>query len=163
MLHYEKLLKAENKTVNDLPPEIKKKINGLKLCINTAKRNPNSQKAAESVEKNDLLIADAIQTWLEKDLPEPPPAETEEEKEAKRLAKEKEDKEKADAAKKEADAAAVMTARNTIVEKMNAHPQRAIEKSDLTNILGREPGKKETIGDLKLYQVYLTTKYKAER
>ncbi len=52
---------------------------------------------------------------------------------------------------------------NKIVAIMNADSQRSIESVKLEELLGRKPEKNETIGDLKLYKVYLTQKYKLDR
>lgn len=178
MLKYETLLKEEGVKTESLPKEIKQKISGLKLTVGRMAKNPALQ---ENVDRQDIAIADMIQTFLEKDLPEPTPAaapaatkkpvepkETPEEIAAKKEKADADAKEKA-AAKVKADAEAselaeknkVTELQNQIVTKMNASSTRSIERSDLENILGRKVSDKETVGTLRLYKAYLTTRYKA--
>jgi len=176
-MHYEALLKEEGKTVKDLPQAIKMKINFLNGDLKKLQANPKDAKLKEKCGSNDVLIADAIQTWLEKDLPPIAPvddaAKIKADEEAKAATEEatrvkaEEDAEaqkKADAdalkAKEEADAIAeqntITEIQNTIVAKMNASPGRYILKTELATILGREPKDNEKIGQLNLCQVYLS-------
>lgn len=157
MLHYELLLSEEKINLSDLPKEIKQKITTLKVTIGRSSKSPDNKTFKDSVEKQDLAIANDIQTWIDSQ----EPTETEDQKKAREAkeAKEKADKEAAD--NEASTKAKEMEMRNAIVTKMNAHPQRAIERADLTAILGRNPADKEKIGDLKLYRVYLTQKWKA--
>lgn len=171
MLKYEELLQEEVVNKADLPKEIKQKIQGLNLTISVATKDPKNQSKQDNVTRGDLEICDMIQNWIEKDLPAPPPptpAETPAEKEARETAeakaKEDNDKAKADSDKAAAEqetANKVTAMQNEIVTIMNASASRTIEKSQLTNILGRGPADKETIGTLKLSKMYLTTRYKA--
>ena len=176
-MHYENLLKEEGKTVKDLPQAIKMKINFLNGDLKKLAANPTDAKLKEKVGSNDVLIADAIQTWLEKDLP--PVAKVDDaakikaDEEAKAASEEaarvkaEEDAEaqkKADAdaqkAKEEADAIteqnAITELQNTIVAKMNASSGRYILKTELATLLGREPEDNERIGQLNLCSVYLS-------
>lgn len=107
MLHYEKLLKEEGKTVKDLPKEIKTKISFLTMDLKKLSEKP-SDSLKERCGRNDLLIADMIQTFLEKDLPPAGGDDAQEKEEAELKAKaDAEAKEKSDAeAKEKADAEA---------------------------------------------------------
>lgn len=154
MYEYEKLLQEEGKSVSDLPKEIKAKLTGLKLLIGKVAKNPSLQ---ANITKQDLLIADMIQTWIENSVPK----ETAEQK-ATREKNESDAKLKADAEIKElADKNKITQIQNDIVTKMNASRDRSIERNDLVNILGRPVSDKETVGSLRLYKAYLTTRYKA--
>ena len=162
MLNYEKLLKEQGKTVKDLPQAIKMKINFLNGDLKKLAANPKDAKLKEKCGSNDILIADAIQTWLEKDLP--PVAPIDDEAKIKADADAKAAQEKADAEAKEAQEKADENAKqnklvelqNTIVEKMNASSNRSILKTDLEVLLGRTAGDSERIGQLNLCQVYLS-------
>ncbi len=153
MLKYETIISEEKINVADLPKEIKQKINGIKMSIAKLEKNPTSAAIKDSVDRNDVVIADSIQTWLEKDLPAP---KSDEEKlklkEAADAAAKDEEKNKLDAATKEM--------ANKIIDIMNADSSRCIEKTKLAEILGRTPAREEDIAGLRLYQVYLTQRYK---
>jgi len=179
MLNYEQLLKDESKSKADLPKEIKQKINGMNLPLSNLAKDPDNKSRQETVTRLDVAICDLIQSWIEADLPDAPQAETAEEKQAREKAeadaqKQKADdeakadaeKEKADAEKAKSDAELaesnrVTAMQNEIVTILNASGSRTIEKASLTNILGRGPADKETIGTLRLAKIYLTTRYKA--
>lgn len=140
MFAYEELMKESGLTKSSLPKEIKGKIQGLTLSASRAST------PADKIKTQDLLICDAIQNFIEKDLPE---AETETpERKAER-----------DSEVTRTQIVAIQTA---IVNKINSVNGRWITKADLAAIIGRTPANKETIGDLKLYKVYLTEKYKAQ-
>lgn len=77
-LKYLELMKANDLTVNDLPKEIKLKINALKPTI--ARYNNSSPKSTplfEAIVKQDVGIAEMIADFIERDLPDAP-EETEE-------------------------------------------------------------------------------------
>lgn len=177
MLHYEKLLSEEGKTVKDLPKAISMKINFLGADLKKLAANPKDAKLKEKCGSADVLIADAIQTWLEKDLPAVAPVDDEAKKKADAEAKaateeaarvkaeeDAEAQKKADAdalkAKEEADKIAadnaIMELQNSIVAKMNASSSRAILKTDLDALLGRSAKDNERIGQLNLCQVYMS-------
>jgi len=79
-LKYLELMKANDLTVNDLPKEIKLKINALKPTIARYNNsNPKSTPLFEAVVKQDVGIAEMIADFIERDLPDAP-EETEEEK-----------------------------------------------------------------------------------
>ena len=184
MLNYEKLLQEEGKVVKDLPQSIKMKINFLNGDLKKLAANPKDAKLKEKCGSNDILIADAIQTWLEKDLPPVAQVDAEAQKKAdaeakaaqeKADAEAKETQEKADAeskaAQEKADAEAkeaqeradaiaeqnkITELQNTIVQKMNASSNRSISKTDLEALLGRTASDSERIGQLNLCQVYLS-------
>lgn len=178
MNHYQTLLTENGKTVNDLPREIKLKINAYGAQVSKYTKAGTLDKYKENLEKQDIIIADAIQTFLEKDLPASAPKETDEQKaqrekmEAEAAKKAKEDKEAADkkraeeeaeAAKKKAEEdakAATMAIRNEIVKKANADKERLVHKRDLKAILGREPKSRETVMDISLVQLWMSEKYK---
>jgi len=177
MLKYEELLKEEGKTTKDLPKSITMKINFLSGDIKKLAANPKDAALKEKVGRNDILIADAIQTWLEKDLPPVALVDDEAKKKAEDEAKaatEEAERVKAEEgkaaqakadeealkAKEEADKVAAENAivelQNTIVTKMNASSTRSILKTDLETILGRTANDSERIGQLNLCQVYLS-------
>lgn len=183
MLNYEKLLKEEGKTTKDLPKAITMKINFLNADVKKLAANPKDAVLKEKCGRNDVMIADAIQTWLEKDLPPIAPlppvvpvddaakikadadakaateeaarVKAEEDAEAQKVAE-------ADAlkAKEEAEEIAkgnaIVELQNTIVTKMNASNSRAILKTDLEALLGRTANDSERVGQLNLCQVYLS-------
>ena len=159
---FEKLLKANGKTSSDLPKELKLKINGFKLTIGKLAKNPTSPTLIDSVKRQDITLADAIQTFLENGLPESAPKETEEEKQAKIDAAKKAE-EIAKKAKEDAEAEAAKNSetelRNKVVQKLNSSPDRYISASELESILGKKPEKKLAIGDLKLCEVYLCPRF----
>ena len=184
MLHYEQLLKDENKSVSDLPKEIRSKITSLNLPLGHLKKDPKNKAKQDNVERQDLAIAALIQDWIDTlEVPETPEeklareekeaadlaakekaaADKKSEKEKEKMDKEKADKETADKEAADQQSANDLEARNKIVTIMNASSVRAITKVELTEILGRVPAAEEKIGDLHLYNVYLTERYKAKR
>jgi len=141
MYQYEELMKENGLTKADLPKEIKSKIQGLTLSASRAST------PADKIKSHDILICDAIQTFIERDYPDSD-SQTPEQK-----------------AEKEAEVTRtqIVAIQTAIVNKINSVDGRWITKADLAAIIGRTPADKETIGDLKLYRVYLTEKYKAQR
>ena len=145
MYQYEELMKKNDLTKSDLPKEIKGKIQGLTLSASRAST------PADKIKSQDILICDAIQTFIERDLPE----------EVVETPQQKAEREAAAAA--EVTRTQIVAIQTAIVNKINSVDGRWITKADLAAIIGRTPADKETIGDLKLYRVYLTEKYKAQR
>lgn len=68
-LEYQTLLDEENLTLEDLPMEIRKRINVLKPLIAKYNDNP-SEKMKQAIIKSDVEIAEMIADFIEKDLPE---------------------------------------------------------------------------------------------
>jgi hypothetical protein len=166
-MHYEDTLQQNGKAYSDLPTNLKQKINALKAQISKAAKSANPEKSKDVIEKQDIAIADAIQNWVEKDLPAPPPAETEEQKaarlEAEEAKKKEEEKKKSEEEAKrveEENKNALMAIRNEIVKKANADSERLIHTRDLQAILGRKPGSKERVADITLVKIWMSEKYK---
>ena len=140
MYEFEKLLSENGLAKSDLPSEIKNKIKGLALSAS------RSSTPADKIKTQDLLICDSIQNFIEKDLPNSD-TETPEQKAHK---------------DQEANRTQIVALQTAIINKINTCNGRWITKSELASIIGRTPADKEVIGDLKLYRVYLTEKYKAQ-
>jgi len=68
-LEYQTLLDEQDLTVEELPIEIRKRINVLRPLIAKFNTNP-SEKMKQSIIKNDVEIAELIADHIEKDLPE---------------------------------------------------------------------------------------------
>jgi len=64
------LLEEEELNVNDLPQEIKNKINGLRMLHSRYKNNPK-QNIYETLLQNDIKICDMIQDWLDEEVEAP--------------------------------------------------------------------------------------------
>jgi hypothetical protein len=139
---YEKLIEEEEINVQELPKPIKQKINVLSMQKAKYIQKPTANKL-ESIKVEDAHIADMIQSWLEKDLPDPieepivtpaanepppPPAKTEAE-----LAKEKAEAEAAEKAEAELKAKQAVEAKfkETIAK------DGSITAAELKQILGR--------------------------
>lgn len=72
-LKYLELMTDNNLTVNDLPKDIKVKINALKPTIARYNNsNPKSKALFEAVVKQDVGIAEMIADFIERDLPDAP-------------------------------------------------------------------------------------------
>ena len=70
-LRYLELMTENNLTVNDLPKEIKLKINALKPTIARYNNsNPKSKPLEDAIIKQDIGIAEMIADYIERDLPE---------------------------------------------------------------------------------------------
>lgn len=166
MLKYEQLLKEEGKTVAELPNEIKAKIRTINMAVAKAAKNPANPNFQASVTKQDILIADSIQTFIEAGLPSKPVGEPEAQKAEKEAERVKAEAQKADeekAAEAEKAKNVVMEYRNQIVAKMNAHSMRYIDRHSLCGILGREPNFRENVGDLNIVKVVMVPgMYRAE-
>jgi hypothetical protein len=71
-LPHEVLLAEEKLSVKDLPANIAAKVKGIRAIMRmNYKKNP--ERYNDSVIKNSYETADLIQTWIERDLPEPEP------------------------------------------------------------------------------------------
>lgn len=68
-LEYQALLEEEKLSLEDLPMEIRKRINVLKPLIAKYNDNP-TDKMKQAIIKNDVEIAEMIADFIEKDLPE---------------------------------------------------------------------------------------------
>ena len=161
MFEFEKLLQEEGLAVKSLPKTIQDKIRLFRLTADKEeKKEVPSPKTAETMKRNDLTIAGLIQDVLDAS---GPAKETAEEKLA-RETKAATDKATKDAADKDAlEKQNLLDARNRIVTIMNNDNQRCIGEVALTEILGRKPKDNETVGDLVIYKIYLTRKWKAQR
>lgn len=72
-LRYLTFMKDNDISLNDLPKEIKLKINALKPTIARFNNsNPPSEKLEEAIIKQDIVIAEMIADYMEKDLPDAP-------------------------------------------------------------------------------------------
>lgn len=72
-LRYLTFMKDNDISLNDLPKEIKLKINALKPTIARFNQsNPPSEKLEEAIIKQDIVIAEMIADYIEKDLPDSP-------------------------------------------------------------------------------------------
>lgn len=81
-LRYLTFMKDNDISLNDLPKEIKLKINALKPTIARFNNsNPPSEKLEEAIIKQDIVIAEMIADYMEKDLPDAPEEVIEEVKE----------------------------------------------------------------------------------
>ena len=80
-LRYLTFMKDNDISLNDLPKEIKLKINALKPTIARFNQsNPPSEKLEEAIIKQDIVIAEMIADYMEKDLPDAPEKQEEVEK-----------------------------------------------------------------------------------
>lgn len=149
MLQFEQLLKNNNLERKDLPKEIKNKIQVLTMTVGRANKAPEDKIKQDKVRQEDLLICNAIQNFIEKDLPTYEEFATQTPKAV--AAK--------DGYTKRTQDVSLQTA---VVNKINDCRGRWITANDLSAILGRSPGKTEVIGDITLYRVYLTDKYKVK-
>lgn len=81
-LRYLTFMKDNGISLSDLPKEIKLKINALKPTIARFNQsNPPSEKLEEAIIKQDVIIAEMIADYMEKDLPDAPEEVIEEVKE----------------------------------------------------------------------------------
>lgn len=72
-LRYLTFMKDNDISLSDLPKEIKLKINALKPTIARFNQsNPPSEKLEEAIIKQDVIIAEMIADYIEKDLPDAP-------------------------------------------------------------------------------------------
>lgn len=72
-LRYLTFMKDNDISLNELPKEIKLKINALKPTIARFNQsNPPSEKLEEAIIKQDIVIAEMIADYIEKDLPDAP-------------------------------------------------------------------------------------------
>lgn len=79
-LRYLTFMKDNDVSLNDLPKEIKLKINALKPTIARFNQsNPPSDKLEEAIIKQDIVIAEMIADYIEKDLPDAPDSNEEDE------------------------------------------------------------------------------------
>ena len=79
-LRYLTFMKDNDISLNDLPKEIKLKINALKPTIARFNQsNPPSEKLEEAIIKQDIVIAEMIADYMEKDLPDAPDSDSNEE------------------------------------------------------------------------------------
>ena len=65
MLHYLQLLTDKNKSVRELPKEIRIMISTLNLPSGHLKKHPENKTKQEVVERQDLAITASIQSWLD--------------------------------------------------------------------------------------------------
>jgi hypothetical protein len=66
------LLEEEELSVNDLPQEIKNKMNGLRMLHSRYKKDPK-QNIYETLLQNDIKICDMIQDWLDEEVEDEEP------------------------------------------------------------------------------------------
>lgn len=158
MFEYETLLQEEKLTVKDLPNPLQAKIRGMNMLVAKLQKNPNSPSLKDSVKRCDLNVADAVQNYIEKDLPleEETPQETEEQK----LKREKEDKERVEREKVLAEQGKALEVKNAIIAKINSHPQKCIERKDLEEMLGKKIHDRIDLGGVMLRQIYLTQRFR---
>ncbi len=72
-LNYLKLMKDNDISLDDLPKDIKLKINALKPTIARYNNsNPRSEALEKAIIKQDIGIAELIANYIEKDLPDEP-------------------------------------------------------------------------------------------
>lgn len=176
VLEYVKLLQENNITEANLPTSIRKQINGLKLIDSRYKSKPTPA-VKESFDKQNVVVADAVADFLEKDYEEEESAEdkaaaeqaeaAKQQAEADAAAKAKvEQAEQAEAARKQAEAEAAAKAaaeQEELVLKIrsNLTAGNTIRQETLKNILGKKPNEPvHEIGSLKLKRVPFTYDYK---
>ncbi len=175
-LEHLKIIKEDEINVKDLPADIKGKMSALKMLVSKYGKQPTANLLA-TIKKQDIVIADLIQTWQEKEAEKKRQASPAGLAEAKEKA-DAEAKVKADAeakiladaeAKKKTDADA--EAKRKTEEEENNKPDVKMEKAvrekmvdgkistaDLKAILGRDPSTwngKEKIGTLTVSKVWL--------
>lgn len=179
-LLYLKTMEEEGIEKAKLPTLTRRKIQQLSMLVAKYEKAP-SENLKDSIGRADVVIADSIQDWIEKDLPVETPEEKaaaekqikEQEEAAEKEAKEKKEAEEKEAeekrlaeeasqgeAKKLEDENAEKELANKIITIMNTNPLRQIEGSKLGELLGRDPKDNESISSLNLTKVYLTSKYK---
>jgi len=156
-----KIIQEEKLTAKDLPTAIKNKMGALKMQVSKYKKNPTDN-LKKAVQKQDVVIADLIQTFVEDEAAKKAKAQSDADTAAAATAKAATDADAAAKAKAKADAEEEAR-RNDPNVKMEAAIRaklvdNKISTSDLKVILGRSPNTfqaKETIGKLTLKKVWL--------
>jgi hypothetical protein len=185
---HEEVMKANGLEKSKLPKEIKMKFNTWEMGVNKYK-NQKTEKLRDMVEKGSIAIANEIQDWVEKDLPEKSEEETQAELKAKQEAEEKvkakqdadalREKQEADTklrirqeaenkSKEEAKRRQAVIAENKLTPEQKQ--QREILKSldskgkidyrKLSEIIGRSVGLSAVkVGSMVLHNEYMTNNY----
>lgn len=163
------LMEKNKLTTEKLSTELRMKINAWAMGVRKYDKNP-TPKLLEMNKKGSIAIADAIQNWIEKDLPEKSEAEIKAEQEAKSRAeqeKAKADRIKAESERRERELRMRRDTPPRPVQKTNEQKVAEILKEkgkihykELVEILGQGVGEMVQVGSIKLMNIYFTNNYK---
>lgn len=171
------LMKANGLKMEDLPKELRMKINAWNMGMRKYNKQ-RTEKLMEMMKKGSVVVADAIQNWIERDLPEKSEAEIKAAQE--KAAQEKAAQERAEAirnqiAERKRKEAEGVRSRHKPTEEARRQPpvqtneqkvaaileqKGKIHYKELTEILGQDVGEEVHIGSIKLLNVFLTNNYK---
>jgi len=176
---HQELLKSKNIQSGNLPADIKMSINAWNMGLRKY-NNQKTEKLLEMQKKGSVRIADSIQNWIEKDLPEKSEAEVKAENEVKLAAEneiklaaeneikaraerervQREDNERRARERRIRDARPPQETKEQKVAKILTERGKITYK-ELVEIIGQEfSGETLQIGDIKLFNVFMTNNYK---
>jgi len=176
------LMEANGLKPEKLPTPLKMRINAWAMGVRKYDKQP-SPKLMEMNKKGSVAIADAIQDWIEKDLPEKSEEQILAENKAKALEKENQERiqkvklqreeierrQRDEIARKERELKAkkdaqdkTESAKKSIEQKVQVilNEKNKIHYKELVEILGHDVGESVQVGSIKLLNVYLTNNYR---
>jgi hypothetical protein len=169
------LMEANGLKSEKLSTELRMKINAWAMGVRKYEKN-QTPKLMEMNKKGSIAIADAIQDYIEKDLPDKSEEEMNAEKENQermRMKRHREESERSrqreELGRKERELKARRDTQEKVVSSQKSKEQKImsilsekerIHYKELVEILGQDVGESVQVGSIKLLNVYLTNNYK---